>query len=139
MAVFLRLTDSFVESLFRSLCAQPIVFNYILFGGLCIMSSLLSRSQHFPLHCHIPLLVPSLFSQSSNFDSFGPALDCILCGGCTMSIWPCFLQYMATLEFQTKTEARLGANSEQDGAQGSVSTWHSGRWCLLGEHESLRI
>lgn len=90
------------------------------------VSSLFSRSQHFPLQLHISLLVPSVFSLSSNLDSFGPVLNCILCVACTMSIWPCFLQYMATLEFQTKTEARLGANSEQDGAQGLVSTWHSG-------------
>lgn len=140
-ALFLRIIDSFAESLFGSWCAEPTsfsfprVFHYVHFGGLCIKKVSSFYITALPYH-HISLLVPSLFSQSSNFDSFGPVLDYILCVGCTMRIWPCFLQYMTALEFQTKIEARLDANSEQDRAQASVSTWHLGRWCLPGEHES---
>lgn len=112
---------------------------YSLWWLVHYVSSLLSRSQHFPLYHHISLLILAQFSQSINFDSFGSVLDCILRVGCTMSTWPCILQFMAALEFQTKIEARLGANSEQDRAQEWVSTWHLGRCCLPGEHESLRI
>lgn len=65
------------------ICLFFLVFYYIHLGDLCTMylSSFPAscRSQHFPLHLHISLLVPSLLSHSSNTDSCGPVFDYFIC------------------------------------------------------------